>query len=385
MQRDRQWQLWLLLLVLLLPWLSGCSLPQVRAEDRLFLPVSIDFLDEYQIPKQDYQSTKVGGLSGMTYDRQRDQYYVVSDDRSDFAPARFYTMAIPLDVSNPAKPQIKTVDITGVTSLKDATGQPYAKGSVDLEGIALSPLDTLFITSEGVATKGIDPFICEVDRQTGAQRRCLPVPDRYLPRTQDGITQGVADNLGFESLTISPGSASEPFRLFTATELALVQDTDLEIDRTQGSRSRMLHYMVEADRSLYISEHLYPLEPAPSGAPFHGLTEILAIDQGGHFLSLERSFGKQGNIVRLFQLATGGASDTSTIESFKGNTTGIQPVRKRLLLDLTALGIRLDNLEALTLGPRLPDGSTSLLLMSDDNFNPNQVNQVLLFRLKGVK
>jgi hypothetical protein len=36
----------------------------------------------------------------------------------------------------------------------------------------------------------------------------------------------------------------------------------------------------------------------------------------------------------------------------------------------------------MTLGPRLADGSRSLILVSDDNFNPNQVNQFLLFRLK---
>ncbi|HEY9660285.1 MAG TPA: endonuclease/exonuclease/phosphatase, partial [Allocoleopsis sp.] len=60
----------LLLLGLLLPlgyFLSGCSLPQVRAEDRLFLPLSLDFLGSYALPRQDFEGTPVGGLSGITY------------------------------------------------------------------------------------------------------------------------------------------------------------------------------------------------------------------------------------------------------------------------------------------------------------------------------
>ncbi len=35
----------------------------------------------------------------------------------------------------------------------------------------------------------------------------------------------------------------------------------------------------------------------------------------------------------------------------------------------------------MTLGPRLPDGRQSLLLVSDNNFTPGQVSQFLLFAL----
>lgn len=56
-------------------------------------------------------------------------------------------------------------------------------------------------------------------------------------------------------------------------------------------------------------------------------------------------------------------------------------VKKKLLLDLKELGILLDNLEGMTLGSRLPDGTQSLLLVSDNNFNSEQVTQFLLFRL----
>jgi hypothetical protein len=59
-------------------------------------------------------------------------------------------------------------------------------------------------------------------------------------------------------------------------------------------------------------------------------------------------------------------------------------MRKQLLLDLEDLGIELDNLEGITLGPRLPDGSPSLIAIGDDNFSEDQTSQILLFRLQGV-
>ena len=82
-------------------------------------------------------------------------------------------------------------------------------------------------------------------------------------------------------------------------------------------------------------------------------------------------------------MATGGANDTSTFDAFQGNIGGVTPIYKERLLDLAELGIPLDNLEGMTLGPQLPDGTRSLLLVSDDNFNDLQATQFLLFRLRG--
>ncbi|MGI0489010.1 esterase-like activity of phytase family protein [Pantanalinema rosaneae CENA516] len=377
---------WLLAcLIALTTLLTGCDLPQVSAEQRVFLPLSLEWLDAYPIQTQEFQGTTVGGLSAITYDRARNRLYALSDDRSEFAPARFYTLNLALDSTDISAPKIKQATIEAVTTITDETGQPYTQGTIDPEGIALSPLGTVFISSEGVASQEIPPFVREFDLKTGQWKRSLIVPQRYIPAFEaEQQTQGVGDNLGFESLTLSPGgTAIEPFRLFTATESALVQDADADHPQQGASRNRVLHYIVEADRSLLISEHLYPMAAVPEGAKFHGLTELLAIDQGGHFLSLERSFGTQGFQVKLFQIAMGSATDTSRIDSFKGSSN-IEPVQKKLLLDLNQLGIRLDNLEGMTLGPRLPDGSQSLILVSDNNFNALQITQLLLFRLKGL-
>jgi hypothetical protein len=378
---------WLLALVLALTTLlTSCDLPQVSAEDRLFLNLSLDFLDEYQLPKTKFEGTPVGGLSALTYDRQRDRFYALSDDRSEFAPARFYTLKLTLDNPEAQKPQIQKAEIESVTFLTGEDGKPLPKGSVDPEGLILSPLRSIFVSSEGVASQGIPPFVREFNLKTGQWQRSLPVPDRYLPNpNSEPQTKGVQDNLGLEALTVTPGtfSTGEPFRVFTATESALVEDRE-DPQPDQGAKSRMLHYLIDADRATVLSEHLYVLDPIPEGAVMTGLAELLAIDQGGHFLSLERSFGLTGFQVKLFQLSLGGATDTSRQASLAGTRSSIKPIDKKLLLNLNDLGIPLDNLEGMTLGPKLADKSQSLLLISDDNFQPKQVTQLLLFRLKGI-
>jgi hypothetical protein len=102
-------------------------------------------------------------------------------------------------------------------------------------------------------------------------------------------------------------------------------------------------------------------------------------------LSMERSRGLAGFNVKIWQIAAGTAQDISNRTSLEGDTSNIQPLQKQLLLDLSTLGIDLDNLEGMTFGSRLPDGSRSLLVVSDDNFKEEQFTQVLLFRLSEKK
>jgi hypothetical protein len=386
--------------IALLTFLTSCTLPVASAQERTFLNLSLDFLSEYQLPKQTFKDTPVGELSALAYDRQHDLLYAISDDRSRFAPARFYTLKLTLNTSlglkvrelPPATPSIsiKKVDIQDVTFLSDQDGKTYPKNTIDPEGIALSPQQSVFISSEGVVNKGIPPFVNEFDLKTGRLRQSLPIPKHYIP---DAISKkqqrGVQNNLAFESLTLSPvgylSAKAEPFRLFTATESALVQDLDVKAG-AQDSRTkcRLLHYLLSDGPPLLISEHLYQLDSLPSGTVAHGLADLLALDQSGHFLSLERFLSPLGFSAKIFQVATGGATDTSQIASLKGETR-VEPVKKKLLLDLSQLGITLGKLEGMTLGPRLPDGTQSLVLVSDNDFRDAQVNQFLLFRLRSER
>jgi hypothetical protein len=357
--------------------LAACNVaPAVSAQDRLFLDLSLEFLGEYQLPKTTFKNTVIGGLSGLTYDRQNNLFYAVSDDRSRFSPARFYTLDLVLD-----RDKLKNIEIKNVTFLTDEKQEKYTTGAIDSEGIALSPRETVFISSEGDIKKGINPFIGEFELKTGQLKQYLKLPRRYLPDTQQ--EQGIQNNKGFESLTLSPNGLSpqDPFRLFTAIESSLIQD-GIPTTPEQETKIRMMHYVINPfSNPVLVSEQLYLLDRGDSETISTGLSEMLALPQEGFFLSLERSINLTGYGVKIYQVATSDATDISLVPSIKGDISQIRPLRKKLLLDLDRLGIELDNLEGMTFGPRLSDGAQSLVLVSDDNFNKDQVTQFLLFKL----
>ncbi|GAB4343229.1 MAG: esterase-like activity of phytase family protein [Cyanophyceae cyanobacterium] len=394
--------------IALLLGLTACSIPQVQAEDRLFVnDLAAEWVDALTLERQAIAGVPVGGLSALAYDRSRDRFLALSDARGDHGPARFYTLAMEFDRGtggNGDAPKIRRVRVESATALGDRDGQPFPAGSIDPEGLALSPRQTVFISSEGDVRNGIDPFIGEFDRTTGRLLKTLPLPPYYLPQRDetkpDAPPRGIRNNLGFESLTVWPpgdrAAAVEPFRLFTATESNLAQDLDPNGSPDQGDRppaqpqARFLHFLIGDGPPLPVSEHLYPLDPTPKDAIANGLVELRAIDGGGHFLSLERTFSlEHGYGVKLFQVAMGAATDTAGYGTYVGAGPAIAPARKRLLLDLTAAAAQRDislfNLEGMAIGPRFPDGRPSLWLIADDNFQPFEQTQIVLLKLTGYR
>ncbi len=372
---------------LLILTLTGCAIPQVSAEDRLFLDVSVDLIGSYTLPKQDFNGDPIGGISAIAYDIPRDRLYALSDSRDR---PHFYTFQTTgLTDANP------TLTPEAITYLKDNQGNPYAPGTLDPEGMALTPTSTLLISSEGSPARSIAPAVGEYNLTTGQLQTVLPLPERYIPdailnleRANRGLSaveaQGVQENISFEALAINLSSGAggiyEPYRLFVATEGPLLQDLDLTADIPY--KNRLLHYTIDQYQTTLVSEHLYEMELSPTGAVLHGLSEIAVLDQGGHFLGIERSYGFQGFNIKLFQLASGGATDISSIATLRGDTSSISPIRKELVLDLADLPLPLQNYEAMTFGPSLRNGNRTLIIASDDNFAPEQDTNFLIFELK---
>ena len=379
--------------LILLAWgLSGCGVSPVDAEDRLFVPLAVEVLDEFVLPSTlEFEGTPVGGVSAIAYDRRGDRFYALADDRSQLAPARFYELKLKLDQES-----IESVKVKNVVTLKDKENQPFEAGEIDPEGIVLTPRGTVIISSEGDSLKGINPFIGEFNLDTGQLISTLPLPSRYLPQIDPErskvITEGIRNNLGFESLTTEANGAVrspvEPFRIFTAVESALAQDVDKDLPKLeQAKKVRWLHYSLSIGQPFLISEHLYELEPRPKDAVMQGLSEILTLDAGGRFLALERSFSPESGFgIKLYEVALGAATDTAAYETLRGDLEGVvAPARKRLLLDLNTTDLDLDNLEGMAIGPRLADGSYSLVLVSDNNFNTFQKTQFILLKLSGYE
>ena len=122
-----------LLLGLALLGLTGCALPQVQAEDRLFLSLDAQVLDTYQLTPQEFQNTTIGGISALAYDREQDQFYALSDDRGNFGPSRVYTLSMDFALDQNQQPRFENITFTGVIPLKDAESNPYPQGTLDPE------------------------------------------------------------------------------------------------------------------------------------------------------------------------------------------------------------------------------------------------------------
>jgi hypothetical protein len=99
-------------------------------------PPGLQFLGQAIVPTgTTYAGTTVGGLSSITYDAARGVFYSLSDDQSQFNPARFYTLRLDLSAGHLADGDVQ---FSGVTTLLAPGGQPYAPFSLDPEGLTLT-------------------------------------------------------------------------------------------------------------------------------------------------------------------------------------------------------------------------------------------------------
>lgn len=321
----------------------------------------VDFLGfSDALNKQTFEGTSVGGLSALTYDQRRSVYYsLVDNGPAATSEARFYTLRLPTKGGTLGEPEI-----LDVTTLRDANGQLFTASNFDGEGITLTRQGDLLISSE------TEPSIRRFSLD-GELLEELPEPRKFRVAPQ-GEGQR---NQTFESLSLSPNGRS----LFTANEGYLLADGET----ANGSdRIRILRYEDHGKGGFEPVEEFYYL-----AEPGLGVVEIVALSED-ELLVLERGFRSGvGNTVRVYKVSLEGAGDVSGEASLA--TTNIQPVEKELLFDLadcppsgaTTPGTQpnplLDNYESLTLGPRLPGGSRSLILQSDDNFSAGQVTRVV--------
>lgn len=328
---------------------------------------------------QTVDGTLVGGLSGVDYDPAADLWYLISDDKSDKNPARFYTAKLTFDQAS-----LATVEIEHAITLLQAEGQPYpgakAGGDVpDPESIRRDPeTGNLWWTSEGDRKLGLSPFL-RAATPDGRFAEALDTPELFRMNEEQEI--GPRHNLTFEGLSFAPDGKSA----WLAMESALYQDGPIATP-SAGAIARLTRIDREGN---VLAQFAYPLDPiqaVPAGNNGdNGVSEILALDDH-RALVLERS-GVEGAdgvwamYIRLYSIDTTGASDITAVPALV-NANYI-PVAKRLVIDLarTAEVGRVDNIEGMSWGPTLSDGKRSLVLVSDNNFNPAQITQFLAFEV----
>lgn len=360
--------------------LAACgSLPQSTAPDTRTIPtISLRLIGEKTIPhRAELAGTTFGGISGMDYDEARDLFYLLSDDRSQNGPARFYTAKIAVSATELGAPQI----LSAVSIKKADGGLPGDAKSdpvnvLDPEAIRYrKATDTLLWTSEGDKRLGLSPFVREM-RRDGSFVRELPTLPMFMMR--DG-ERGPRDNTTFEAMSFSPDQAT----IWVAMEGPLYEDGATPNPQA-GAPIRITQYETATGKALrqfaYNLDALPHRPMPPTGFADNGAPEILMLDEH-RMLVLERSFAQGiGNSIRIYWVDTRDGGDTLNLPSLNGSNVRI--AQKRLVLNFDSLNLlRLDNTEAMSFGPRLPNGNRTLLVASDDNFNRNQINQFLAFEV----
>jgi hypothetical protein len=320
----------------------------------------LEFLGQAIVPTgTSFQGTVVGGLSSITYDERRGVFYTVADDPAN---VRYYTVRLDVGDGVLSDGDVRFED---VTTLLAPGGVPYEPTSLDPEGLALTKDRELIFTSEGIANTLVDPFVRRYTLE-GSFLGDLPVPRDFSPNAER--TRGVRQNLGFESA----GVATNGRFAYVATENALVQDGPAATLAT-GSPARILRYQLPSGRLdrqwTYMTDPVAEPPVPLTNFSVNGVVELLPLNNR-FLIAMERSFSvgapDTGNTIRLYGVELPGSGGEAS---------------KSLLLDLDELGIPLDNVEGMTLGPRLPDGRRSVVLVSDNNFAASQFTQFLLFAI----
>ncbi len=353
--------------------------PVARADSML------QYRGQWQLPRSmTFDGTVIGGLSGISYDAARNVYYVVSDDKSDHGNVRFYSLHVALSGNG-----IEDVRFLGMHALLDESGRPFGPNDFSVNPPILAPdaeaiafdnaRQRVYWTSEGSVADGSDgrpagllePWI-RIAGLDGTYLGEFSLPPSFRFATDQ--TSGPRANGVLEGLSLTPDGRY----LFAAMEQPLYQDGPTA-DEDHTGLVRITKFDVESREA--VAQYAYPIERAAPGTALNGLSDVLALSDAS-LLVIERAANlPDAAAVAVYRADVGSASDVLTVPSLGDQP--VTPMSKSLAVDLNAIEALkpLDNIEGITLGPVLPDGRQSVLLVSDDNFLPFEVTQFLLFAL----
>ena len=345
----------------------------------------IKFLSAYEIPfNLPYNNTTVGGLSGIDYDDKHNLFYLISDDRSDKNPARFYTAKIFLNQHG-----IDSLLFTGVKNMLQPNGKTFPNNQQDRnhtpdpEAMRYNPEKSRLVwSSEGeriVTEKDtvlVNPTIILI-RPSGTYIDSFVLPQNMH---MSAAEKGPRRNGVFEGLAFAENYKT----LFVNVEEPLYEDGPRADIFDNNAFIRIIKFDVATKKSK--AQYAYKLEPVAHAAnpetafKINGVPDILSIGNN-KLLVIERSFssGRLPCTIKLFIADLNAATDISSV-TLKSDTKFI-PVKKTLLLNMDDLGIYTDNIEGVTFGPRLPNGHKTLLFIADNNFSALEKAQVMLFEV----
>jgi hypothetical protein len=366
--------------------LTGCSSAHKTAGKSYKNDVKeIHLINEYILPNGiQFRNTTIGGLSGIDYDTKRNVYYMISDDPSSKAPARFYTAKIPISQKG-----IDSVQVIEVTTLLNSRNEPYTDITkdrihcADVEAMRYDAIrDELIRSSEGQRyirdgkQELQDPEVVIMDRDGHYKDSFVLPPNMHIQAEE----KGPRHNSVFEGVTFDEDNR----HVYVSVEEPIYEDGPRAGNGDSAAWIRILKFNRQIKQC--VAQYAYQVDPVPYPADppgafkINGVSDILYIGNE-KFIVIERAWstGRVPSDVRIYLADTKGVEDISN-QSLQSQPAR-KPVTKKLLLDMNSLNHFIDNLEGVTFGPILPNRHRSLIFVADDNFAKSQKSQFLLFEI----
>ena len=222
-----------------------------------------------------------------------------------------------------------------------------------------------------------DPSI-RIITTSGKYKDSFPIP---VCIKMQAVEKGSRQNSVFEGISFADNYNS----LYVNVEEPLYEDGPRADVSNNNAWIRILKFDVSSRKNT--NQYAYKLDPIaypsnPAGSyKINGVPDILSISNE-KLLVVERSYstGRLPCTIKIFISDLAEATDIKDNPSLKENTA-FKAAAKKLLLNMDDLGIYIDNIEAVSFGPVLPNGHKTLLFIADNNFNPLQKTQVLLFEV----
>lgn len=346
---------------------------------------SLKYINTIEIPfNQEFKNTVIGGLSSIDYNIKNDLYYFISDDRSVYNEARFYTGKIKF-----AADTLNQVAFQNVVSLKNASGQTYSNwekypdSSIDPEEMRYNPKTKSVIwSSEGARVIAKDFAVIQNPSLQFAELNGDYSSTFELPTNlhMQKVEKGPRSNGVLEGVTFNKDYST----VYTNVEEPLHED-DTQASTTKGGLIRIFKFDTKSRKNT--AQYAYLLdpiahEPIPKTSfAVNGISTIQYYDYN-QLLVVERSYstGKQACTVKVYLCDLSNATDIKNMDSLQNKK--FNSAQKKLILNMDDLGVFIDNIEGITFGPKLANGKQSILFVSDNNFSDKQKTQILLFEIE---
>jgi hypothetical protein len=337
-----------------------------------------------------------GGLSALDYTGTGNRFLGLSDrgpgDGAAGYPCRYHELELTLDVDRGAidcrivathlfsnargEQLVGSLTALAADQAAGLHGEPGAWTALDPEGLRRLPGGELLISDE------YGPHLAVFSADGKLQREYL-LPERFrLAAGPDYAHRtGVYPNRGLEGVSSSPDGRW----IVAAMQGALIEDGRVEKEKCLGINTRWI--LLDSDNRKSV-EVVYQLDSESSG-----VSEVLWLD-ARRVLVLERDSrgGVEAQIKRVYLADWSEATNVSHLASLPpdGLPPGVKAARKQLLIDLLdprfGLGGELaaEKPEGLCWGPQFADGSRTLWLCVDNDFDEAKDSQFYAFQVSGL-